>query len=83
MFPLGCIPRAISLKKDSKRIASLAAEVYRSCLIELSPFETALCKRAGYEIIESNGTAKTGSNSLSHQLPSYSQDNVSLRESVQ
>jgi acyl-CoA synthetase (AMP-forming)/AMP-acid ligase II len=41
-IPLGSIPRTISQKKDAKRIASLAEEVHRCGLVELSLFELAL-----------------------------------------
>ena len=38
-IPLGFIPRTISQKKDTKRIASLAAELQKNGLVELASFQ--------------------------------------------
>lgn len=39
--PLGSITRTISQKKDTKRIASLAAELHKCDLVEFAPFQLA------------------------------------------
>ena len=36
--PLGSIPRTISQKKDTKQIASLAAELHKCGLVDFAPF---------------------------------------------
>lgn len=41
-IPLGSIPRTISQKKDAKQIAALAAELHKSGLVEMAPFDGAM-----------------------------------------